>query len=133
MSYRVQGVQELDVCQAYFSLRQSIFGVGNGWPKTETYSLTDQVRRSSRSIGVNIMEAWGKRRCEAHFISKLADADGEQNETRHWLDTAFLCGYLMDNLYRDLDEKCRHVGTMLGKMLASSADWAVPPSDRLTV
>lgn len=64
------------------------------FPKEEAYALTDQIRRSSRSIGANIAEAWAKRRYEKHFISKLTDADGEQQETQHWLETAVNCHYL---------------------------------------
>jgi four helix bundle protein len=64
------------------------------FPKEETFSLTDQIRRSSRSIGANIAEAWAKRRYERHFVCKLTDADGEQMETQHWIGTALDCGYL---------------------------------------
>ncbi|MBL7161588.1 MAG: four helix bundle protein [Anaerolineales bacterium] len=64
------------------------------FPKEEMYSLIDQIRRSSRSIGAQIAEAWAKRRYERHFISKLTDADGEQYETQHWIDVASDCGYL---------------------------------------
>src|SRR3972149_7398716 len=63
-------------------------------PKEENYSLTDQIRRSSRSIGAQIAEAWAKRLYEKHFVSKLTDADGEQNETQHWIDTAADCAYM---------------------------------------
>lgn len=64
------------------------------FPKEEMYSLTDQVRRSSRSIGAQIAEAWGKRKYERHFVSKLTDADGEQLETQHWIETALDCSYV---------------------------------------
>ncbi len=65
-----------------------------GFPKEETYSLTDQIRRSSRSIGAQIAEAWGKRRYSKHFLSKLSDAYAETYETEHWITIAYNCGYL---------------------------------------
>src|ERR1017187_5632167 len=91
---KVNSFDELEAYQAAFSLQQDLFGLSKRWPKVEDYSLTDQIRRSSRSIGANIAESWAKRRYPAHFLSKLTDADGELQETIHWLDTALACGYL---------------------------------------
>ena len=68
--------------------------ISRAFPKEEKVALSDQIRRSSHSIGANIAEAWVKRRYEAHFVSKLTDADGEQYETQHWIETAVECGYL---------------------------------------
>ena len=76
-------VRDLDVYQLSFEVQQRIFDLSKKFPKEEKYSLTDQIRRSSRSVGANISEAWGKRRYEAHFTSKLTDADGEAEETIH--------------------------------------------------
>jgi four helix bundle protein len=84
------------------------------------FSLTDQVRRSSRSIGANIAEAWAKRRYEKHFISKLTDADGEQQETRHWIGVAFDCGYLTEPQGRELMDQCLEIGRMLGGMMSKA-------------
>src|SRR5262245_58917671 len=75
-------------------LAQDVFRLSKYFPKEEAYSLTDQIRRSSRSIGAQIAEAWGKRRYSRHFISKLTDADAEQLETQHWVDVALSCEYI---------------------------------------
>ena len=91
MTERIESFRELKVYKAAFELQQEIFEVTGSFPKGEVFSLTDQMRRSSRSIGANLAEAWHKRRYEAHFVSKLTDADGEQAETQHWLDTALAC------------------------------------------
>jgi len=81
-------------------------------------ALTDQIRCSSRSIGANIAESWQKRRYPAHFVSKLSDADGEQAETQHWLETSFKCKYISNEEKRSLLENCKKIGRMLGKMMA---------------
>jgi four helix bundle protein len=82
---KIQSFEELEVYQISFDLQPLIFGLSRKFPKEETFSLTDQVRRSSRSVGGNIAEAWRKRRYPAHFASKLTDSDGENAETQHWL------------------------------------------------
>jgi four helix bundle protein len=79
--------------------------------------LTDQIRRAARSVGANISEAWGKRRYEAHFVSKLTDADGENHEVEHWLLTAKRDGYLMEAEFGSLLECKREIGRMLGSMI----------------
>jgi four helix bundle protein len=84
------------------------------------FSLTDQIRRSSRSIGANIAEAWAKRRYEKHFISKLTDSDGEQMETQYWIETASDCGYIDQKASIQLMEKCLEIGRMLGGMMEKS-------------
>ena len=88
MTERIESFGDLRVYQAAFKLQQEIFKVSKAFPKEEMFSLTDQIRRSSRAIGANLAEAWQKRRYEAHFVSKLSDSDAEQAETQHWLDTA---------------------------------------------
>ena len=86
--------RDLLVYQKAKALAKEIFQLSKKFPREEAYSLTDQIRRCSRSIGAQISEAWAKRLYEKHFISKLTDADGEQNETQHWIDTAAgLCLY----------------------------------------
>jgi len=101
------------------AVAKEIFEVTKTFPKEEMYSLTHQVRRSSRSIGAQIAEAWAKRRYEKHFISKLTDADGEQLETQHWIEIAGDCGYLslpvMTRLNSDLDEIGRMLNSMINK------------------
>ena len=79
---------DLIVYQKSRQLQREIYKTTKSFPKEEMFSLTDQIRRSSRSIGSNISEAWAKRRYEKHFIGKLTDADGEQMETQHWIETA---------------------------------------------
>ena len=125
VKHRVTSFEDLDVYQLAFKLQQQIFELSKTWPKDEQYSLTDQVRRSSRSIGANIAEAWAKRRYAAHFVSKLTDADGEQNETRHWLKTALACDYLGTEQHADLDERCKRIGAMLGRMMADADSWTI--------
>ena len=77
--------------KAAFKIQQQIFDLTKAFPREEMYSLTDQIRRASRSVGANISESWAKRRYPAHFVSKLSDADGEIEETVHWIETAFAC------------------------------------------
>lgn len=122
---RVASFEELEVYKLAFELQQEIFQVSRAWPKAEQYSLTDQVRRASRYIGANIAEAWAKRRYAAHFLSKLTDADGEQNETRHWLKTALSCEYVDTSRQAGLVEKCQRIGAMLGRMMADAEQWTV--------
>ena len=100
-------------------LQQAVFKVTKRFPREEQYSLTDQVRRSARAIGANLAEAWQKRRYAAHFVSKLTDADSEQAETQHWMDTALACDYLDPGEHEVLMLKCLEVGRMLGGMISA--------------
>jgi len=88
---KIQSFNELEVYRLAFAVQQEIFELSKRFPKEEAYSRTDQIRRSSRSVGANIAEAWRKRRYPAHFASKLTDSDGENAETQHWLRTALAC------------------------------------------
>src|SRR6266496_1367533 len=110
--------KELRVYQLAFELQQEIFETSKRFPAEERYALTDQIRRASRSIGANISEAWQKRRYVAHFVSKLTDADGEQAESQHWLDTATACNYFSEKEQDALLAKCSRIGQMLGTMMA---------------
>lgn len=114
---KVNSVRELDVYQATFTLQQVIFLISKRFPKEETYSLTDQIRRSSRSIGANLSEAWSKRRYPAHFLSKLTDADGELQETIHWLASAEACGYINTEESANLQNQASIAGRQLGSMI----------------
>ena len=96
---------------------KEVFELSKAFPKEETFSLTDQVRRSSRSIGAQIAEAWAKRRYKRHFISQLTDADGEQLETQHWIDIAKDCGYLTSTRAAQLNSELSEIGRMLGSMI----------------
>jgi four helix bundle protein len=93
------------------------------FPKEEIYSLTDQVRRSLRSIGAQIAEAWAKRRYEKHFVSKLSDADGEQMETQHWIETAEDCGYLTSSQAIEVNDELSEIGRMLNSMMGKAAQF----------
>ena len=123
MSKKISSFRELRVYQLAFELQQDVFSLTKVFPKEERYSLTDQIRRASRSIGANIAESWQKRRYPAHFVSKLTDADGEQAETQHWLETALACDYIDKTEHRDLLAKCSRIGEMLGKMIAHPDQW----------
>lgn len=123
MGDRIKSFEDLEVYQLALELQQEIFEITKSFPKEETYSLTDQVRRASRSIGANISEAWGKRRYPAHFVSKLSDSDGEQDETRHWLRSAFLCKYIPESEFTLLVDKCKIIGRKLGNMMQHPDQW----------
>ena len=127
MSEKISSFKELRVYQLAFQLQQEIFRLSKGFPAEERYSFTDQIRRSSRSVGANIAEAWQKRRYPAHFISKLTDGDGEQAETQHWIDTATACEYLSVAEQARLLEQCHHVGSMLGSMIATPEKFCREP------
>src|SRR3989338_125400 len=88
--------RDLEVYKILRQLANEIFEVSKKFPEEEKYSLTNQIRRSSRSAGAQIAEAWAKRRYEKHFVSKLTDSDGEQQEAQHWIETALDCGYLSE-------------------------------------
>lgn len=109
--------RDLDVYQKAKTIAKEIFEVTKASLREEMYSLTDQVRRSSRFIGAQIAEAWAKRRYEKHFMSKLTDADGEQQETQHWLDTAEDCGYLEQAQVERLSNVLSEIGSMLNSMI----------------
>jgi four helix bundle protein len=126
MPRSVRHFAELKVYRAAFTLQQAVFELTKGFPREERYALTDQVRRSSRAVGANIAEAWQKRRYEAHFISKLSDADAELAETEHWLRTSQACGYLADDALRELKAKSREIGRMLGSMMRDAEKWCRP-------
>jgi four helix bundle protein len=123
MSEKISSFKDLKVYRTAFELQQEIFEITKTFPREEQYSLTDQIRRASRSVGANLSEAWQKRRYIAHFTSKLTDSDGEQAETQHWLDTSFACGYISREDNEKLRSKCEEIGRMLGKMLKEPEKW----------
>ena len=112
--------KELIVYQKSREMAKEVFRLTKRFPREEIYSLTDQVRRCSRSIGGQIAEAWAKRRYEKHFVSKLADADGEQLETQHWLLSAFDCEYISAEELDALTGKLEEIGRMLNSMIEKS-------------
>ena len=114
---------DLEVYKGAFDLQQAIFEASKTWPRNEDYSLTDQIRRSSRSVGANLAEAWAKRRYPAHFLSKLTDSDGELQETLHWLFTANQCGYLPKLQFDEFRAKLTGIGRQLGSMINQHASF----------
>ena len=126
-----QSFRDLIVYQKSRELQREIFKLTKAFPKEETYSLTDQIRRSSRSIGANITEAWAKRRYEKHFISKLTDSDGEQMETQHWIETSLECDYIDQKTSKQLIDKCLEMGRMLNGMMANAEMFCGEPSRTL--
>lgn len=120
MSKAIQTFRDLPIYRDACTLQQDIFDLSKKWPREETYSLTDQARRSSRSVGANIAEAWAKRRYEAHFISKLTDADAELQETYHWLETAYKCNYLKAGALQALTKQAESIGRQLGAIIRDS-------------
>jgi four helix bundle protein len=118
--------RQLRVYQQGFEASMRIFELSSSWPREERYSLTDQIRRSSRSVCANIAEAWRKRRYLAHFVSKLSDADSEAAETQSWLDFAVGCGYLSEADSQDLNRRYEAVIGGLVKMMADPEKWCGP-------
>jgi four helix bundle protein len=108
---------DLIVWQKAFDLGLRVLELSRGWPREERYALTDQVRRSSRSVSANIAEAWGKRRYEAHFVSKLSDSDTELLETEDWLLFAKAHGYMAAPDFDELHALMREIGRMLGSIM----------------
>ena len=119
----VKQFEDLEVYQLALALQREIFKLTKSFPQQERYSLTDQIRRSSRSIGANIAEGWHKRRDPAHFASKLTDADAESGETRHWLQTSLDCEYLTDDIFGCLTQQCHAIGAKLGHMIQNADTW----------
>jgi four helix bundle protein len=101
--------------------------VSTSFPAEERYALTSQIRRASRSVCLNLREAWAKRRYPAHFVSKLTDCDGENGETDSALDFALSCGYVTATRHRELTSLNHEVGRMLGTMLKSPTPFLLTP------
>jgi four helix bundle protein len=123
-----QSFRDLMAYQKARQLAREIFLLTKTFPKEEMYSLTDQIRRSSRSIGAQIAEAWAKRRYEAHFISKLTDADGEQQETQHWIETALDCEYIKKEQASSLNSRYAEIGRLIAGMTAKSSMFCGAPT-----
>jgi four helix bundle protein len=119
----VKSFRDLKVYQAGREGASSIFEVSRTFPPEERYSLTDQIRRSSRSVCANTAEAWRKRRYPAAFVSKLSDADAEAAETRAWLDAAFDAEYIDEAVFRQLDDRYDHICAQLRLMMDNPDQW----------
>ncbi len=113
---KINSVRDLNVYQLAFKSAMKIFEISKKFPKEEMYSLTDQIRRSSRSVCSNISEGWRKRRYSAVFINKLSDSSQEAAETQTWLEFALGCKYIDNRTFKELDEKYEHIFAMLINM-----------------
>lgn len=109
--------KELLAFQKSFELAMDVFQLSKSFPKEEKYSLTDQIRRSSRSVSANIAEAYRKRRYTNHFISKLTDSDAENSETNVWLEFALKCEYIDIETYNNLNNKTVETGKLINYMI----------------
>jgi four helix bundle protein len=123
----IRSAKELEVYRKAYELAMQIFRVSKRFPAEERYALTSQIRRSSRSVNMNLREAWAKRRYKGHFVSKLTDCDGENGETDTSLDFAKDCGYITADEHNDLTARCAEVGRMLGSMLQNPTPFLTPP------
>jgi four helix bundle protein len=112
-----QTFRDLTVYKKAFTLAMEIYQLSKKFPQEERYSLTDQVRRSSRSVCSCVGEAYRKRQYKAHFVSKSSDADMENTETRVWLDFALSCHYITEEVWNDLEKKSEEVGKLLNHMI----------------
>ena len=130
MNQKIQSHRDLQVYQRAFATAMDLFELSKSFPKEETYSLTDQIRRSSRSVCANLAEAWRKRRYQAAFISKLSDSESEAAETQVWIEFAVKCNYLSrdraETLYCAYDEVLR---TLVG-MITHPETWVIGGESR---
>ena len=123
----IRSYKELRVYQLAMHAAMKVFELSKGFPVEERYSLTDQMRRSSRSVCTNIGEAWRKRRYPAHFISKMSDSEGEAEETRVWVEIAMRCKYLTSADASDLDLMYDQILAQLVVMIENKDDWTIRP------
>ena len=124
---KIRSAKDLIVYKKAYQLAMRIFEVSKRFPAEERYALTGQIRRSSRSVCMNLREAWSKRKYEAHFVSKLTDCDGENGETDTSLDFARDCAYLTEDEHTELTSLTAEVGRMLGSMIASPESFIIRP------
>ena len=122
---KIQQHTELEVYKKAFEAAVLIFELSGKFPKEETYSLTDQIRRSSRSVCANLAEAWRKRRYKAAFIAKLSDAESEAAETQVWLEFATKCSYLQHDRASRLDQAYDEILRMLVAMINKPQSWVI--------
>lgn len=113
----IKSFRDLRVYQLALEQAKKVFVMTKNFPKEEAFSLTDQIRRSSRAVNALVVEAWARRRYQAAFVNKLNEALGEAFETQAWLDHALECGYIGVELHQELDKSWQHVGAMLNRMI----------------
>ena len=121
---RIRSHKDLETYQMAFKSAMEIFELTKGFPKEEKYSMTDQIRRSSRSVCANLAEAFRKRKYPKHFISKLSDCEGEAAETQVWLDFAVKCKYIEEEVYLDLMKKYDQTLGKLVNMALHPEKWS---------
>jgi len=122
---KILSYRELRVYRSAVDLAMEIFELTKSFPPEEKYSLTDQIRRSSRSVCANIAEAWRKRRYKAAFIAKINDSETEATETQVWLELALLCKYLTEEKANDLLKKYDHLISQLVLMINDADNWII--------
>ena len=130
---RLNSAKDLEVYKKAYALAMEVFQITKTFPPEKRYVLTGQVRRSSRSVCLNLREAWAKRRYEAHFISKLSDCDGENSETESSLDFAKDCGYISNEHHKKLISLNREVGKMLGSMINNPDSFLLKNKNRPSI
>src|SRR6185436_16250925 len=130
MSKKIRTHRELEVYQKAFDAAMQIFELSKSFPKEETYSLTDQIRRSSRSVCANLAEAWRKRRYEKAFVSKLSDSEGEAAETQVWISFAVKCGYMSREEANAIYPIYNQVIRTLVGMINHPDTWIINDKDR---
>jgi len=122
---RISSHEDLEAYQLAFDLAMRVFELSKGFPREETYSLTDQIRRASRSVCTNIAEGWRKRRYAAAFVSKLSDSETEATETQVWVQFAVACNYLSSAVGKEIRLGYDHVIGKLVKMITHPDDWVL--------
>jgi four helix bundle protein len=130
MSKKIVNHGDLDVYQRAFEVAMRIFELSKSFPKEETFSLTDQIRRSSRSVCANLAEAWRKRRYEKTFVSKLSDSEGEAAETQVWVAFAVKCGYMDRDAANEIYQAYNLIIRTLVGMINHPETWVIGSNDR---
>lgn len=128
MENKYNGYESLMAYQKAWNLANELFVLSKSFPPEEKHSLTDQVRRSSRSVCTNIGEGYRKRRYPKHFISKMTDADGEMTETQIWINFALECKYITAKKYDELSDQAIQAGKLIGFMIDHPEKFGCPPS-----
>src|ERR1700730_16199987 len=123
----IRHFRDLDVYQGAIDLVMRIFELAKSFPVEERYALTDQIRRSSRSVCANLAEAWRKRRYQAAFVSKLNDAETEAAETQVHAEIAFRHGYLSQEIFNEVDDACDKILAQIVKMIDQADRWIIKP------
>lgn len=119
----IRSFRDLDVYTQARQQAKNVFVISKRFPREERYSLTDQIRRSSRAVNAMIAEAWARRVYPAAFVNKIDEALGEAMETQAWLDHALDCGYVDEKAHRSLDESWQRIGAMLNRMIQRADDF----------